>query len=406
MKKNHRSILFIGRFYLKNDYDYIVQKSNGFVIDNAGNNLQWNYIRGFIENRVKIQAFSFSVLPPFFLFVKGSSEFYRNSTVIIRATLINLPFFKQLNEFFQTLTFILFRNKESRFVVIYSYYFPIVFAAILAKFFRKVHLTVIIPDLPVYQSSNSSFIYKKMKILEFGLLNKLSFFVDAFSLISKYMAELVPSVSSKNSVLIEGIVNPELLSLPKIKSFALPTFVYSGTLDPRYGILELVRAFMSLASNNVRLVILGEGPSAPEVIKASRSDGRIYYFGCVSYKRAIWIQRRATFLVNPRYMNSMFTKYSFPSKTLDYLGCRRPILGFRLPGIPEEYYSFIYTPDSFRHYFCTEGKLEMMLNDILMKATTYDLIDKRFHESLDEFLRQKTPKNQVQKLLNLMYDKE
>ena len=46
-------------------------------------------------------------------------------------------------------------------------------------------------------------------------------------------------------------------------------------------------------------------------------------------------------LVNPRQNTDIFTKYSFPSKTMEYLASGRPVIGYRLDGIPEEYYKYI-----------------------------------------------------------------
>ena len=49
-------------------------------------------------------------------------------------------------------------------------------------------------------------------------------------------------------------------------------------------------------------------------------------------------------LVNPRTSEGEYTKYSFPSKTMEYLLAGRSVVINRLPGIPEEYYNYTYTP--------------------------------------------------------------
>jgi glycosyltransferase involved in cell wall biosynthesis len=49
------------------------------------------------------------------------------------------------------------------------------------------------------------------------------------------------------------------------------------------------------------------------------------------------LQRQATVLVNPRGGTAEFTKYSFPSKIMEYLLSGTPAVIRRLPGIPEEY---------------------------------------------------------------------
>ena len=51
---------------------------------------------------------------------------------------------------------------------------------------------------------------------------------------------------------------------------------------------------------------------------------------------------RATLLVNPRPTNEDYTKYSFPSKNMEYMASGTPVLTTKLPGMPEEYYPYVY----------------------------------------------------------------
>ena len=48
-------------------------------------------------------------------------------------------------------------------------------------------------------------------------------------------------------------------------------------------------------------------------------------------------------LVNPRQNISDYTKYSFPSKIIDYLSCGKPVVAYLLDGMPEIYKSFIFS---------------------------------------------------------------
>ena len=45
--------------------------------------------------------------------------------------------------------------------------------------------------------------------------------------------------------------------------------------------------------------------------------------------------------MNPRSADAEYTKYSFPSKTIEYLATGVPVVMNRLPGIPEEYEYFV-----------------------------------------------------------------
>lgn len=75
----------------------------------------------------------------------------------------------------------------------------------------------------------------------------------------------------------------------------------------------------------------------------ARVDKRIIYCGLLPRTEVFKKQREATVLVNPRTPEGEFTKYSFPSKTMEYLASGVPTLIYRLPGIPEEYYNYCFS---------------------------------------------------------------
>ena len=54
---------------------------------------------------------------------------------------------------------------------------------------------------------------------------------------------------------------------------------------------------------------------------------------------------KATLLVNPRPTNEDYTKYSFPSKNMEYMASGTPVLTTKLPGMPKEYNDFVYLID-------------------------------------------------------------
>ena len=51
---------------------------------------------------------------------------------------------------------------------------------------------------------------------------------------------------------------------------------------------------------------------------------------------------QATLLVNPRPTHEEFVRYSFPSKTMEYMSTGTPLLTTCLPGMPEEYRPYVY----------------------------------------------------------------
>lgn len=53
----------------------------------------------------------------------------------------------------------------------------------------------------------------------------------------------------------------------------------------------------------------------------------------------------ATLLVNSRFTIEEFTKYSFPSKNMEYMASGTPLLTTKLPGMPQEYYPYVFLFD-------------------------------------------------------------
>src|SRR5690606_28854588 len=97
------------------------------------------------------------------------------------------------------------------------------------------------------------------------------------------------------------------------------TILYTGTLAKRYGIVHLLEAFALIKDQDYRLWICGDGDARDEVNEKVRMDPRITYFSQISRERVLKFQKKATVLVNPRKSEGEFTKYSFPSKTMEYL---------------------------------------------------------------------------------------
>ena len=71
----------------------------------------------------------------------------------------------------------------------------------------------------------------------------------------------------------------------------------------------------------------------------------------------------ATLLVNVRDSGEQYTRYSFPSKTMEYMSSGTPLLTTRLSGIPDEYFDYVYALDDE-----SEEGLKKTLDSILSKT--------------------------------------
>jgi glycosyltransferase involved in cell wall biosynthesis len=172
--------------------------------------------------------------------------------------------------------------------------------------------------------------------------------IDCFVLLTRFMAERL-GVDERHYVVVEGIA-AELLDDPVIEEGARDkrcVFLYSGTLAARYGVMTLIEAFSRLpVTIAAELWICGDGDSRNRIQEAARNDARISYLGQLSRSEVRQLQRRATVLVNPRPAAGEYTRYSFPSKTLEYMVSGRPVLMYRLPGVPDEYFEYVICPKS------------------------------------------------------------
>ena len=63
----------------------------------------------------------------------------------------------------------------------------------------------------------------------------------------------------------------------------------------------------------------------------------------VSPEEVLQAELDAMVLINPRPDNDNFVKYSFPSKTLEYMSTGTPVAMCRLSGVPDEYYNYVLT---------------------------------------------------------------
>ena len=122
--------------------------------------------------------------------------------------------------------------------------------------------------------------------------------------------------------------------------------LYSGTLHRKFGVMRLVEAFSLIDDPQLRLVICGIGDSEEAIGLAARKDDRISFLGQLKRDEVLALQKRAAVLVNPRPGNEEFTKYSFPSKTMEYLASGVPVVAYRLAGIPEEYDGYLNYPEN------------------------------------------------------------
>lgn len=158
------------------------------------------------------------------------------------------------------------------------------------------------------------------------------------------------NISCKPYIVMEGLCD-HAMSEQNFSKNSKRTILYAGTLMEKYGIKTLVEAFIRVSLPNTQLIIYGDGPYAIR-LKEFEKEYDIHYKGLAPTEIVVEEEKKATLLVNPRPTHEEYTKFSFPSKNMEYMATGTPLLTTRLPGIPKEYEPYVFffdgeTIDSF-----------------------------------------------------------
>ena len=195
---------------------------------------------------------------------------------------------------------------------------------------KKKPVILIVTDLPEFQHGGF------LRRLNETLFRK----ADGFILLTEQMNEKV-NPTGKPYLVLEGHSDGALPELPHEEKTETKTgkqiVLYSGSLMKLYGIQNLVEGFLAADLPNAELHIYGDGDYRAELETICKSEEKIEYFGSRPNAEVVAAQQRAALLVNPRPSVPEYTKYSFPSKTMEYLASGTPTLTTRLPGIPHDY---------------------------------------------------------------------
>lgn len=121
--------------------------------------------------------------------------------------------------------------------------------------------------------------------------------------------------------------------------------MYAGGVYEKYGVKNLVDAFIAINRKDISLKIFGDGSYVEELKSVSAQHSNVQYMGCMLPEQVVEYEKKALLLVNPRPTDEEFAKYSFPSKTMEYLLSGTAVVSTRLPGIPAEYFEHMYAFD-------------------------------------------------------------
>ena len=339
------NVLFLSLLYYPDDAEKVIKRSRD-ALQNQINNYQWAFVNGLRQNLAAGESLSVLNSLPVGIYPTRYRSIrlpgVRRSDTFTEIGCINLPGIKQwqrARHARRELERWVRASSDNRTVLLYSLYLPYMRAiAAVKRNHPTLQAVVIVTDLP-NELGISSGRTGILKTVEYAMGKRrldLCDTFDGFVLLTAPMA--VPlRVGIRPSIVIEGLISEEIcpsepIALPEDTR---PAVLYTGTLNREFGIAELLEAFRDMGE--AQLWLCGRGDMEEEIAQASRDYKNIRYFGFVPQHTALAWQAKADALINPRTSRGVFTRYSFPSKTLEYMRSGKPVLCCKLEGIPDEY---------------------------------------------------------------------
>jgi glycosyltransferase involved in cell wall biosynthesis len=232
-------------------------------------------------------------------------------------------------------------------VFAYEMHTPFMAAAVaVKKIIKNAKYVQLIPDLPQYMDMNMSTLKKILKKIDWQSIKRHMKYVDKYVLYSKHMADFL-KLKDGTFTVMEGSYDSSLMADQSIRpSEEKISIMYSGVLDLRFGIKELLDAFKDLPQN-YELWLTGNGNALELINERAKEDERIKYLGYLPTRLDLLNkQREATMLISTRDPSEPASTYCFPSKIFEYMVSGNPVLSTRINGIPDEYFDYIIPLDS------------------------------------------------------------
>ena len=306
-------------------------------------NFESALLEGFAHHGAELEVFSFPMVASFpnspLLCWGARREQVAGGYECTWLSAINLKGLKQLSQRLSVRKALKsIRKREVDAVLIYSVYAPVAEPVLKACRKHRIPCYCIVADLPkdMYENRKMGRLKKLLSGAYTQKAIKLQGSFNGYIYLTEAMSEAVaPGVPY---IVVEGIADSMLLqpSAPVEKKKAV---MYAGALNEKYGIGRLAEAFLSLNLPQWELWIFGEGDLSERFSELAKREDRIRYFGRVSREEVLHREKEAALLVNPRPTGELFTRYSFPSKTIEYMLSGTPVLMTRMEGIPKEYFS-------------------------------------------------------------------
>lgn len=388
------------------EYESTILKYSISGVQNAANKFQWGIVNGLEEvtngdiqilNSLYIGSYPKRyrklIIPTFkFSHTNGASD--------LNVGFVNLFGYKMISRFFSLKKEIDIWIKKTyddeQVVLAYAMTSPMVeLLYYIKKKYKKVVCCLVVPDLPEYMavSAKKASFYKVAKTIQIRMFKHLLKEVDCYVLLTKNMTEWFDW--DIKYTIVEGICSEKASNYPmEINENKKKSLLYAGMLEKKYGVINLVKSFSQINAPDWSLELYGSGSALKQINEFAQKDKRIHVHGTVSNKIVVAEQKKVELLINPRDGSNEFTRYSFPSKIIEYLSSGTPMLGYKLPGMPDDYIGYFYEITSEKNG----------MRDCIIKAMNLTKKEREDmgHKALEFILNEKNAKKQCEKIFNML----
>ena len=287
------------------------------VSSNTFSEKEVKYEKEIIDDRLEFNYLGFK-----------NGKITRHLSLILNSSLF---FYKWLNE-----------NKNRKVIVLTDCLcWQITIPVQILCYLYKIRKVSFVTDLPRFSDVKSKYGFIRRHISSWvnSLTELFLKYYDGYIFLTSFMREEI----NKNDapyIIVESSVDGGTLCEAKPFQTTKYIFMYAGAVCERYGIVDFAEVFEKCANKNMELWIFGNG-DAVDLIN-QKNFKSVIYKGCVSLQEIVEFEKKATVLINPRPTTDLYTRFSFPSKTCEYMISGTPVLSTRLSGIPHEYNSYIF----------------------------------------------------------------
>ncbi len=257
----------------------------------------------------------------------------------------------------------------------------------------------LVTDVPhiVSDMGRGDGLHSKMAEFYGKYTSKLLSDFDGYVFLTEQMNDIC-NPKNRPHMIMECIVTPlNIDAIPVEKLSDRFVALYAGKLHSDFGVLNLARAAAYLEDICEVWLYGGQGDCEEALRQLAKKHSNLKIHGIVTLPEIHKLERNANVLVNPRPNDKEFTKYSFPSKTAEYLMMNVPVIMYKLDGIPDEYDPYLYyvaenTPQSLA------DKIRAVLSEEVSKRALVSKLGR------DYIIQNKNHLNQSRRMLEFVKD--